>query len=152
MQSKSFAIGLKVMYTTTNEIESLVRAFEDHTLPRSQWTHQVHLTVALWYIVHYPQQEAIQRIRKGIQQYNAANEIQTTPTGGYHETITLFWIHMVQQFLAQHCLNTCNPETINTLIHHCGDPALPFRYYSRDRLMSWEARSTWVEPDVQKLP
>jgi hypothetical protein len=58
---------------------------------------------------------------------------------------------MVHRFLAQHCLSTCDPETTNALIHYYGDPALPFKYYSRDRLMSGEARTIWVEPDLQNL-
>ena len=32
---------------TDAEIEALVRSFEDRTLPRPEWTHHAHLTVAL---------------------------------------------------------------------------------------------------------
>ncbi|MBD0342325.1 MAG: hypothetical protein ICV61_16040, partial [Microcoleus sp. Co-bin12] len=31
------------------------------------------------------------------------------------------------------------------------DRTLPFRYYTRDRLMSWEARINWVEPDKRAI-
>jgi hypothetical protein len=140
------------MYTTIEDFNSLVQAFADHTLPRSQWTHQAHLTVALWYFIHYSPAEATNQIRKGIQQYNAAHGIPTTPTGGYHETLTLFWCRLVQQFLADRQAASLTLETVNALIQRCCDPKLPFVYYSRDRLLSLEARITWVEPDLQPLP
>ena len=38
---------------TTREIEDLVLAFEDTTLPYPQWTHGAHLTVGLWYRLWY---------------------------------------------------------------------------------------------------
>ena len=37
-------------YRTLSEIENLIRAFKECTLPRRDWTHQDHLTVALWYL------------------------------------------------------------------------------------------------------
>jgi len=32
-----------------------------------------------------------------------------------------------------------------------GGPDVPLAYYSRERLMSWEARTRWLEPDLQPL-
>lgn len=40
-------------YKTLDEIKNIVRAFEDCTLPRSEWTHHAHLTIALWYLTHF---------------------------------------------------------------------------------------------------
>ena len=37
---------------TDAEIESLVRAFEECTLPAAEWTHREHMTIALWYLRH----------------------------------------------------------------------------------------------------
>lgn len=31
------------------------------------------------------------------------------------------------------------------------NPKLPLQYYSLDRLMSWQARTTWIEPDLSPL-
>ncbi|XGV99988.1 MAG: hypothetical protein ACAF41_13770 [Leptolyngbya sp. BL-A-14] len=136
----------------TDNIEALVEAFEDCTLPRSQWTHAAHLTVALWYLVHYPPSTAIDRMREGIQRYNAAMNIRQTLNGGYHETITLFWLWIGQWYLAERRLSGLAPDALKPFLELCCDPKLPFRYYSHDRLMSWEARTAWVEPDLQALP
>jgi hypothetical protein len=39
----------------------------------------------------------------------------------------------------------------NGLIAKYADRTLPFTYYTRDRLMSLEARINWVEPDLRSL-
>jgi len=38
------------------------------------------------------------------------------------------------------------------LVDRYGSKRLPFEYYSRERLMSWEARMDWVGPDLKPLP
>ncbi|BAZ15017.1 hypothetical protein NIES4071_68870 [Calothrix sp. NIES-4071] len=136
-------------YNSLSEIENLVAAFNNCTLARSEWTHAAHLTVALWYLKNYELQEATKRIRRGIQKYNAAIGIQITLNSGYHETITLFWIQVVESFLfsveAKSILQQAN-ELVCTF-----DPNFPLQYYSRDLLMSWKARANWVEPDLKSL-
>lgn len=52
---------------TLPELESLVRRFEDCTLPREEWTHRAHLAIAVWYLSHLPREVATERIRMGIQ-------------------------------------------------------------------------------------
>jgi hypothetical protein len=136
---------------TLAEIESLVQAFEACTLPRSQWTHAAHLTVAFWYLVKSPRPEASDRIRGGIQRYNHSVGIQTTKDSGYHETLTLFWIHIVHRFITEEAIQSFTPNKLRRLIEQYGDPQLPLRYYSRDRLFSWEARLNWLDPDLQSL-
>ncbi|OKH46709.1 hypothetical protein NIES2101_24600 [Calothrix sp. HK-06] len=134
------------MFQLYSDIENLVKAFDNCTLPRSEWNHAAHLTVALWYLKNY-EQDATKRIREGIQKYNTAIVIQTTPNSGYHETITLFWIRTVQNFLSiaeeKSILQLAN-ELVSK--YH---PNLPLQYYSRELLMSWQARVNWVEPDLK---
>lgn len=138
-------------YRTIDEIERLVKLFESCTLPRCEWTHQAHLIVALWYLTHYSQQEATNAIRDRIQQYNLAQGIKTTKNSGYHETITLFWVRMVRQYLAVAGTNRSIVELANSLIQNCGNPHLTLEYYSRDLLMSQQARRSWVESDLKSL-
>jgi hypothetical protein len=140
------------LFSTNKEIESLIRAFEDCTLPRSQWTHAAHLTVALWYLVRYSHSDAIALIRQGIERYNAAMGIQATKNSGYHETLTLFWIHLVRYYLVTKHSQNSLPCLANELILVYGDRALPLTYYSHDLLMSWKARTSWVEPNLKNLP
>ena len=83
-----------------NDAEHL-RRFEDHSLPKEQWTHRAHLKVAYLYLNRFSHSEALERLRKGIQAYNAAQGIQDTPTGGYHETMTQVWLELVYTTLSK---------------------------------------------------
>jgi hypothetical protein len=138
-------------YRTSAEILRLLCEFEACTLPRSRWTHHAHLLVALCYLMRHDEAEATRLIRSGIQRYNRACGIKTTKTGGYHETITLFYVRVIRRFLS-----TANPDCAlvtlaHSLINSCGDKNLPLEYYSRKLLMSDRARAGWVEPDVKPL-
>ena len=139
-------------YSKPEEIESLVSAFESCLLPREDWTHRAHLTVALWYLLRHDIGVATKLIREGIKRFNEAKGIITTKTSGYHETITLFYIHIVNKHL-QHESGADNSIVLlmNSLMQRYGEKSLPLEYYSKERLMSWEARSGWLEPDLKPL-
>ncbi len=83
---------------TDSDIESFIRAFEDGSLPKSEWTHSNHLVMALWYLTRHDRDEAIRLIRTGIQRYNERKRNFT----GYHETITLAWVAVIERFLGAH--------------------------------------------------
>jgi hypothetical protein len=138
-------------YRTSAEVLSLLREFEACRLPRTEWTHHAHLVVALCYLIRYEEAEATRRIRLGIWSYNKACGIKQTKTGGYHETITLFYIRVIGKFLSAASLDCTLAALANSLIYSCGDKNLPLEYYSRERLMSWEARTGWLEPDIKAL-
>ncbi|MFL6282899.1 MAG: hypothetical protein ACJ74Q_06990 [Pyrinomonadaceae bacterium] len=138
-------------FRTTGEILALVRRFDDCTLPREDWTHAAHLTVALWHLLEYDWAEAVARVRAGIQRYNAAHGIRTTPTGGYHETLTLFWLRRVRAFLEEGRNEGRSLVSLANDLADSADGSLPLKYYTRERLFSTEARAAWVEPDLKRL-
>lgn len=138
-------------YRTFNEIENLIKAFENCTLPRCEWSHPAHLTVALWYLTHYSEPDATNCIRDRIKRYNLAHGIKTTKDSGYHETLTLFWIRMASQYLSSVTSDSSLVDIANKLIQDYGNPRFPLEYYSRELLMSWEARKDWVEPDLKPV-
>ena len=141
----------RVTFRTTEEILALVRRFEDCTLPREEWTHAAHLTVALWHLLQFDWPEAVARVRRGIKRYNAAHGIVTTPTGGYHETLTLFWLRVVRAFLEAE-RNEARPLVrLANELTATHDRGLPLTHYTRERLFSPEARASWVEPDLKTL-
>jgi len=138
-------------YRSEYEIEVIVKAFESCTLPKAQWTHRAHLTVAAWYLNRYSGQEAANLIRAGIKRYNAANGIVPSPTGGYHETMTLFWTCIASKHLLLADPDCSFVDLVNGLVDTHGDKNLPFEYYSRDLLFSRQARLSWVEPDLKPI-
>lgn len=133
---------------TLSELESLVRRFEDCTLPREEWTHRAHLSVAVWYLSQLPKEVATQRIRTGIQRYNAS----LGNTTGYHETITLSWIALVTAFLRKESPEKSLSELATEAAAGFGASDYLLRHFSKERLFSQSARREWVEPDLDPLP
>jgi hypothetical protein len=134
-----------------DEIERLVREFEACALPGERWTHEAHLTVALWYLMRHTDAEATRLIREGIQRYNLSRGVEMTKDSGYHETITLFYIRAIRRFLTRADETQTLAELLANLIEACGSKNFPFEYYSRERLLSWDARTSWLEPDLKPL-
>ena len=129
----------------------LIRKFEDRSWPLADWHHRQHLTVALWYLRHFPFEEALLRVREGIQAYNTHHGIKMTKDGGYHDSMTIFFVHRIRQ-VADAAGPLPFEELVERVVAELGDLKASLReYYSRDRIMSWEARSGWVEPDLKPL-
>lgn len=139
-------------YASAAEVERVVTGFRDGTLPQAGWTHRAHLTVALWYGAHHAPDQALDLVRAGILRLNAAHGVVTTPTRGYHETVTRFYMRVVRHHLEQEQSAGDWAERANRFISRYGSRELPLRHYSETRLTSAEARAGWVEPDVRPLP
>lgn len=127
-------------------LPQLIDAFERCTLPREEWTHAAHLRVALWYLVHYPYEVALDRLRHGIGRYNRA-----VSSRGYHETLTCFWAQAVRRYLDE--IEPCQAleGRADRLVAKFSDARLPWTYYSAGRLASDEARTGWTEPDLRSF-
>jgi hypothetical protein len=132
-------------FATEADIAEMVRLFESCELPYERWTHRAHMAVAAFYLGRYPLSEAIARARDGIRRYNVARG----DPAGYHETITVVFMRLVASELA------ADPPDgvaglVNDLAGRCQNDWL-YRYYSRDRLWSAEARAAFVPPDLRPL-
>lgn len=141
----------KTAYRALDEIERLVRAFESCSLPKSEWNHRAHMTVALWYMIHCSGDEAIRQIRLGLRRYNETARIKTSGTRVYHETLTLFWVWVVGKYVLLEGDARSTVDLVNDCIDRHGDKNLPLYYYSREVLMSRRARASWIEPDLRPL-
>ncbi len=137
-------------YKSEDEIEAVVSGFEDCTLPDSQFKHAEHLTVALSYLhrSRLTVEDATTRMREALYRYldHYADDRQA-----YNETITLFWIGIVSSFLAR--TDTARPieDISNEMIESFGNSNLIYDYFSREHLLSSEARKAWVEPNLKPL-
>jgi len=131
--------------------EEFLRRFEDHSLPLEQWHHRAHLKVAYLYLLRQPFDEALLKIRAGIRAYNAAHGIVDTPTGGYHETMTGAWLRLVDVTLRQFGAAESADAFLDAQTQLNGKRVL-LLFYSRERIMSAEAKCVFVEPDLAPLP
>ena len=90
-------------------------------------------------------------MQKGIRSYNEANGGINTDSSGYHETITVFWIWLLNEFWKYHSLGNQGFEQVCNVFlgsKYC-DRNVAFCFYSREKLFSREARLAFVEPDIQ---
>jgi hypothetical protein len=137
-------------FKSIEEIDRLVAAFERAELPRRAWDHRAHLAVAAWYLLHDHAVVARNRFVRGIKRYNTANGIVQTHTGGYHETLTMFWCCAVEVVLEE-CTALEIVSRVNEVIaRFSNDKTLVFAYYTRDELFNAVARRSWVPP--QRYP
>ena len=132
----------------SEEAEKLIAEFEKGTLPKEKWTHHAHFVMALWYCYHLPLPVAIVRIKEGIRQYNIATGGMNTDDAGYHETITLFYVYVINHYIIHFPGN----NNLDKLLAELNDQPFiakdfPLQFYSRELLMSSQARKKWILPD-----
>ena len=133
-------------------LDELAARFQTCTLPRAEWTHVAHLRVGAWHVHHFGADGALGRMRAGIRALNDSHGTANTDTGGYHETITVAYVRLLDGFLS-----ACNPalsleDRVRTLVDGpLADRAVLLRYWSKDLLMSPAARRAWVPPDLAPL-
>lgn len=99
--------------------------------------------------MHHPLPEAVRKIREGIKKYNVSVGGQNTDTSGYHETITLFYTTAIARYLVTNGITSLTDRQILVFLQQpfvTKDFALQF--YSKERLMSKEARYRWILPDL----
>lgn len=138
-------------FFNSKEIDLLISRFESRTLPKEEWTHQAHLVVAICYCDAYSQDEALNRVRQNIRNYNEAVGTPNTDTSGYHETMTRFWIWTAGKFLESHQFSSLEEACNHFVDSKYAAREYPFEYYSRAHLFSAKARHHWVEPDLTKM-
>ncbi len=131
--------------------ELFLREFEACAFPATQWRHRDHLKLAYLYLRRHGLDGASEKVPAGIKALNAAHKTPEALDRGYHQTITLAWLHLVHTTLQEY-----GPaETADAFLD--SQPQLLEKkilrlFYSRDLLMSWQAKAQFVEPDLAPLP
>lgn len=138
--------------SSEDDARTLLKAFEDNSLPRAAWNHRAHLSVALHFGRRLAADQALDRMRSEILRFNAAVGIESTPDSGYHETLTVFYMHLVSVHAARYPTPSSAATDANAFVAEWGRRDLPLDYYSRSVLFSLTARARWVAPDIAPLP
>ena len=124
----------------------LTRALERGDIANEDFHHTSHLHVAWVYLAESPSvEQAANKMRDTLRRFaTAAGRPEK-----YHETITLFWLHLLSRANAARCggrleeIVHANPQLL--------EKNFPLAYYSAQRLFSDKARNSWVEPDLKPL-
>ena len=138
-----------MFFTKDEEIIWLVEKFEAGAIPRKEWTHAAHLTVALWYALDHDLDLAIEKMRVGIFNLLESFGVDLAKEMPYHETLTVFWMKTVFTYLENSRDCDSLVQMTNDLIKTCGDSGLPLKFYSRASLFSSEARAKYIEPNLE---
>jgi hypothetical protein len=133
------------------ETERVAQALIDRTLPKAEWTHEAHLRAGLWHVQAHGAVAALPLLRQRISAYNESVGTANTDTSGYHETITRFYVTVIDRFLATADRALELDLLARELIAIYGDRKLPLHHYSEGRLFSPVARRSWVEPDLRPI-
>jgi Uma2 family endonuclease len=122
------------------------------TLPKSEWTHEAHLSTCAWLILERPDILPERDLPHLIRRYNESVGGVNDETQGYHETITQVSIRAIRAALARSEGGSLAARVNDLLLAPEGRRDWPLRFYSPDRLFSREARLGWVEPDLCPFP
>jgi hypothetical protein len=157
-------------FTSDPEVAALVAAFEDASIPASEFAHTAHIAVALSYLNEMPPEQALSRMREKIRAFAAHHGVSNL----YHETLTVFWMKLLDHVSSNRDVDSsrrseerpgpATPATalakadlplwqrINLIVARWGTRAPIDAHYSRELIASKVAREQWTPPDRLPIP
>lgn len=136
---------------TETEIDAFLAAFEGCTLPKSEWTHSAHLLTGACYVHGMGREAALAKMRECVRRYNESVGGKNTDTSGYHETITVMWIRLLDELKRQYMAMDRAPFAALAVERFAIRRDIFREYYDFDLSGSTEARLRWVEPTLKPL-
>jgi hypothetical protein len=90
-------------------------------------------------------------MRTCVRRYNEAVGGKNTATSGYHETITVFWIKVLEVLL-RHAQPIARPQFAALAVERFASQRDLFRrFYDFDVVASIEARAEWIPPTREEI-
>ena len=118
-------------------------------LPKSEWTHEAHVQAGLSLVLRMGASRALATLREAIPRYNISTNTPNTDTGGYHDTLTVYYVWAIDELLR----DGISPE--NVVSQPLVSRTAALNFWERDELFSVDARRHWVAPTKklgQKIP
>ncbi|MGZ8993499.1 MAG: tetratricopeptide repeat protein [Burkholderiaceae bacterium] len=122
-------------------------AFEGCTVAPAQFNHEAHVRLAYVYLAEGNVDSAVEMMRDALLNFLDHNRI---PRAKFHETLTRAWVLAVRHFMDKSTSKSAgdfiakNPELL--------DSKIMLTHYSASVLFSQDARSSFVEPDLDPIP
>ena len=140
-------------FTTDAEIIRLGEGLLACTLVRDDWTHEAHLAATTYLVLRRTDIDLEEELPGIIRRFNESVGGVNSDTEGYHDTITRAYLRGIRLFLAEADIRRPIHDLVNELLMSpMGRRDWPLRFWSKERLMSVEARRGWVEPDLAAMP
>jgi len=140
------------LWRSADAIRRVGKGFLACTLPKTEWTHEAHISTTCWLILERPPINPERDLPAFIRRYNESVGGVNSDTEGYHETITQVFIRTLRRTLAESEGQGLAKRVNAVLLAPEGRRDWPLRFYSRELLFSKTARLGWVEPDLARLP
>lgn len=80
-------------YANEHQIEAVVRGFENCTTAKEAFTHQQHLTVAVWYLRQSNLEQTLDKMRSGLLRFLGHHGVAQ---GKYKEALTVGWLKLIK--------------------------------------------------------
>lgn len=130
------------------ELLDLVRRFRACTIGRDEWTHRAHVGVASALVLTEGPTEALHLMKQTIPRLNERQGALNSEVSGYHETLTVFWVCFLGQFLERVPGDWSNLNKARAAVEAFGGlRRLDKLFYSYDVLACPRARRFWVPPE-----
>jgi hypothetical protein len=120
--------------------DQIADALLARTLPKSRWTHEGHLLACISLVRRHGPADALAILRGAIPPYNESTGVANTTAGGYHDTITVYYVWAVNRLLVE------GRDAPAILGHSLVERDALFEFWDRETLMSPSARAAWMEP------
>jgi hypothetical protein len=120
--------------------------FETKTLANAAFRHREHVRLTWIYLTEDAPDRVAARLCQSLLDLAASHGVPQR----FHHTLTVAWVRIIDDARRAH------PDlAFDALVDACPcllDKDAPLRFYTRDRLYSDEARTTWVEPNLKQFP
>jgi hypothetical protein len=135
-------------FASDTEIAALVSAFENATIPASEFTHAAHIAVALSYLATFSPEQALERMREKIRAFAAHHRVGNL----YHETLTTFWMRLLEHVAGTSDVDLPLWRRINLIVEDWTKRRPVEAHYSTELIKSQAARDKWIPPDRLPTP
>ena len=134
--------------------EDLLARFEGLKLDLNSWNQRMHVALAFLYLNRLGFEEALVELRTRIKAFNAHNQIEESPTSGYNETTTVAMLRLVHSTMRayEEVFPVSSAEEFCDTHPQLMSKHIMRLFYSPERRMLPEAKTTFVEPDLAPLP
>lgn len=133
-------------YKSEAEIVQVVQGFESCVTGKDNFSHSDHLAVAVWYL-RQDEKEALNLMRASLHRFLGHYDCRAN----YHETLTRFWILLVQRTLEGLPPDLGLRDATNAVVNKLNNSRIAFEFYSKEVVESAAAKEGWVEPDLKTL-
>lgn len=133
------------------EIVEVGEGFLARTFPADRYHHREHLIMATYLLVRYPERNWRAELPDLIRAYNVANGGVNDDMRGYHHTMTLAFLTIVEDVLDEAGRDDVVAACNAVLTSPATEQNILLRFWSRDVLFSREARLTWIDPDIREI-